>query len=95
MNADTKLIIPRRVDDPMRFFIWDADVALLPFIGLTIGVVMDIPLAALLGSFVAAWAYSRFKGGASRGFAMHALYWYAGMPLGRRTPPSRKRQFIG
>ena len=95
MDSPTKLLIPRRVDDPMRFFLWDADVAILCVCGLALGIVMEIPFIGSVSGFAAAWAYGRFKGGATRGFAMHALYWHVGMPLGSRTPPSRKRHFIG
>jgi conjugal transfer pilus assembly protein TraL len=95
MDTPRKLLIPRRVDDPLRFFLWDADVAILCICGLTLGIVMEIPLIGSGAGFAAAWAYGRFKGGSTRGFAMHALYWHAGLPLGSRTPPSRKRHFIG
>ena len=95
MDSPTRLLSPRRVDDPMRFFLWDAEVAILVLVGITLGIVMEIPVIGTVAGCVMAWAYGRFKGGATRGFAMHALYWHVGMPLGARTPPSRKRRFIG
>jgi type IV conjugative transfer system protein TraL len=90
-----RLLIPRRVDDPLRFFLWDADVALVFIAFIGVGMIMDAPLVSLGLGAGSAWAYSKLKGGAKRGFGLHALYWYVGLSLGKRTPKSSQRHFVG
>ena len=94
-ESQRRLLIPRRVDDPLRFFLWDADVALLFIVFVGIGMIMDAPLLSFAVGGACSWGYSKVKGGAKRGFGIHALYWYVGLSLGKRTPSSSQRHFVG
>lgn len=96
MDEDTRrLLIPRRIDDPPKFLFWDFDVALVWMSFVVLGMVMEYMGISMIIGTVAAMGYAKLRGGATRGFGMHALYWHIGLSLGRRTPPSRKRHFIG
>jgi type IV conjugative transfer system protein TraL len=94
-ESQRRLLIPRRVDDPLRFFLWDADVALVFIAFVGVGMILDAPLISFGIGGVVAWGYSKLKGGARRGFGIHALYWYVGLSLGKRTPGSSRRHFVG
>jgi type IV conjugative transfer system protein TraL len=94
-ESQRRLLIPRRVDDPLRFFLWDADVALLFITVFGIGMIIDVPALSLGLAFLLAWGYSKLKGGSRRGFGLHMLYWYVGFSIGKRLPRSYKRRFIG
>jgi conjugal transfer pilus assembly protein TraL len=91
-----KLLIPRRLDDPPRFFFWDFDVALV-FAGIAMfGILANMFFTSLLIAFGVAALFKKVKSGQQRGYGVHVLYWHLPFSIGfRRTPPSFVREWIG
>lgn len=91
-----KYDIPRRLDDPPKAFFWDFDVALVFSCFFVFGMVAGyLVMPSVLGALIASW-YGKLKSGQSRGFGIHAMYWFTPINLGfKRTPPSALRHFIG
>jgi conjugal transfer pilus assembly protein TraL len=91
-----RFLIPRRLDDPPKFFFWDLDVAVVFSTIMMFGIVADmfvIPAALATG---AAMGFTKLKQGQQKGFGVHALYWHLPVTLGfKRTPASCIREFVG
>lgn len=89
--------IPRRLNDPMRMFWWDLDVASLFLATAVIGMMAGFFLSACALGAVIAWGYGRTKSGQHPAFALHLLYWHLpSVVMGlKRTPPSHLRVLVG
>lgn len=93
---DLKLAIPRRLDDPPKFLLWDFDVVLVFLIFAGLGIVVNFPFVLGGLGLAAAYGLNKARAGRSRGYLLHLLYWHLPLRFGfRRTPPSAVRHFIG
>lgn len=91
-----KLFVPRKLDEPPRFFFWEFDIALVFLVGIGFGILSNqIVLCTVLGT-VGATVFSKTKSGQHPGYLVHLLYWYLPLNIGlKRTPPSYEREFVG
>lgn len=91
-----KYLVPRRLDDPPRFFFWDLDVALVFMTIMVFGILMEsFFIAAIIATLLAGY-FSRKKSGKQRGYGLHLMYWHLPLSMGfKRTPPSCVREFLG
>jgi len=94
-------IIPRHLDDPPMYLLWDADEA-WAFLGPVFLVVAFSPslvnflLGGALG-FFAMRTLARIKVAGGRQLIKHAFYWYTPTDAWfkfKRTPPSHLREFV-
>lgn len=100
--SDESNTIPKHLDDPAMYFMWDADEA-AAFIGPVVIVMAFAPSLfhlALGGALGAATMHTlaRIKSSGGKQLIKHALYWYTPTEAWfrfRRTPPSDVREFIG
>ena len=96
-------MIPRRLDDPPMFLLWEMDEAIafvMPVLGalaLSSSLLM-VFVGALLG-FLAMQAVARIKANGGKQLFFQSLYWY--LPPDtvtkkmKRIPPSAIREYIG
>lgn len=91
-------MIPRTLDDPPLFFLWQADEAMLVVVGTIFGALMGKVLI-LVGLAVGIWgarSLGTLKAEGGRGLLIRALYWYT--PSDWWFPsltPSHIREYIG
>ncbi len=90
--------IPRTLDDPPLFFLWNFDEAALFLIWAILGAVMGA-MTFLLGAMVGylfARGYARMKEQGGRGLLFRVLFWYVPSDwwITTRTP-SDVREYIG
>jgi conjugal transfer pilus assembly protein TraL len=95
--SEADYAIPRRLNDPMKFLWWDADVFVIAFAPVALGILAGSFLAGLLFGLLMGWAFGRVKAGKHKAYALHALYWHGGEAIVKlkRTPPSHFRELIG
>lgn len=97
-NAD-QYWIPRRLDDPVQFFFWDADVAFVVIVFLMLGSLLNHFLAvagATVLGVMAARALSRIKAEGGRGVIARFLSWYTPSVWWLRPrAPSHVREYTG
>ncbi len=95
-------IIPKHLDDPPMYLMWDADEA-YAFLGPVFLVVafspslMNFLLGGILG-FFSMRTLARIKSAGGKQLHQHALYWYTPTDAWfkfRRTPSSDVREFVG
>ena len=93
MDAE-RFLIPRYLDAPPMFLIWEADTIAVAASFLCLGIL--VAQFALFGAIglVMARLYSRMKSSGGRGVLVHLLYWYTPL-LGSARMPSHVRQFVG
>ncbi len=88
--------IPRRLDDPLKFLLWDADVVGILFFAMGIGIITGFVVSMLIIGIGLTYGWSKFKSGKHKWFMLHGIYWILGMDLGaKRTPKSHVREFLG
>lgn len=89
-------LIPRHLDAPPMFLIFEADTAAI-FLGcLFFGLMFQAVLVFAPIGLVLARAYARLKAEGGRGIFVQTMYWYTPSKLWlRRTPPSWIREYIG
>lgn len=91
-----KYMIPRRLDDPPRFFFWEMDVAVVFMTIMMFGIMVGVFVIPAMLACAAAIGFSKLKQGQQKGFGIHVLYWHLPVTLGfKRTPASCVREFIG
>lgn len=91
-----KYLIPRRLDDPPKFFFWDLDVAVVFATIMMFGIVAGALVIPAALAVAAATGFSKLKQGQQKGFGIHAMYWHLPITMGfKRTPASCVREFVG
>ncbi|PKM44771.1 MAG: type IV conjugative transfer system protein TraL [Gammaproteobacteria bacterium HGW-Gammaproteobacteria-1] len=102
MQNDESHIIPKHLDDPPMYLLWDADEA-WTFLGPVFMVLalapsfINIVLGGVMG-FFAMHTLARIKAAGGKQLIRHALYWYTPTEAWfkfARTPTSDVREFIG
>jgi len=89
--------IPKHLDDPPMFLMFEADTAGIFLIFLLGGFMLHSPIPVLLG-FVLARMYARLKQDGGRGVLAQSLYWYTpstSNPNGKIKIQSCNREYIG
>ena len=87
--------VPRRLDAPAKFLLWDFDLVASCITGLAFGIIVNSLLMGAIASYAAIWAYSRLKQKRHPGYGLHYLYWQFPFRTFKRTPPSSRRFFVG
>ena len=94
MNND--FWIPRTLDAPPKFFMWDFDVASIWIICIMFGAMMQFTTAGIALAFLLGRSYSRLKEDGGKGLFVKILYWYipSEQLFGRRLS-SHVREYLG
>ena len=90
--------IPRTLDQPEKFILWDMDQFLRAVVLMGTGVSSGFMASGIVIGSLAAWKYGKFKSGKHQKFAIHAMYWWLPSDMfvkTQLTPPSDKRYFLG
>lgn len=90
--------IPRTLDHPEKFLLWDMDQFIIAVVVMGTGVSAGFMASGIVVGSLVAWQYGRFKAGKHQKFAVHAMYWWLPSDLfvkTKITPPSDKRYFLG
>lgn len=69
-------LIPRRLDDPVQFFFWDADEAILVIFFTLMGALLGQILVGIVVGLLLSRAFARVKAESGRGVITRFLYWY-------------------
>ena len=95
---DERFFIPRTLDDPPLFFLWNFDEAVVviacAIIGSLVGKAMILP--GLGAGMLGARFLARVKAEGGRGLLVRAAYWYTPSDWWFPTAtPSHQREYIG
>lgn len=96
MNEDDYWI-PRTLDAPALFFLWELDVAVIFISWAILGAIMG-GLGFLFGvilGWMSARGYSQLKEEGGRGLITKILFWFVPSQWASRRHPSHIREYIG
>lgn len=97
MNDESRLSIPRRLDDKPKMLWWDLDQAIVVMTCLAVGIVAEMLMLGIGVGLLLGYLYSKAKSGKHPSFAVHLMYWF--MPeycmKFKKTPPSYQNEFTG
>lgn len=96
MDNSESFYIPRSLDAPPLFFIWEADTALVYFVILILSLAMDMLVIGLFLAIVVGRSYSRLKEQEGSGLLLKMIYWF--MPsqiISKDYLPSHIREYVG
>lgn len=93
---DGRYVIPRTLDDPPLFFMWNFDEAIIVIVaGILFGILGQL-VPGLFAGYLLARAYARLKAQGGRGLLMKALYWMTPSDWWLRSrAPSNIREYVG
>jgi type IV conjugative transfer system protein TraL len=92
-----KHLILHRLDDPLRFFYWTIDEAVLGAGIPIVGLMLNYPGFGLIFGLSSFWVLRKLKKRLGGGTLRHALYWYFPHNVKhlKVTPPSYIREYVG
>jgi conjugal transfer pilus assembly protein TraL len=80
--------IPRYIDDPLHFMLWQADEIAPIGIGLFIGFYAGSPLLFAAIGAVMVHYYKKLRDSKPDGFVLHYLYWHGFVPSRSKSIPN-------
>lgn len=80
--------VPRKLDAPAKFLLWDFDQVAAAAAGFRHRNHCQLFNDRALASVVCMWAYVRLKAGRHPRYGLHCLYWHTPFKTFKRTPPS-------
>jgi len=87
--------IPRQLDAPNLFFMWDADNAMIVIVFIFLGGMMNMFFVGIVLAIIFGRAYARLKEEGGRGLLVKILYWYTPSDWWlTKKLPSHVREFI-
>ena len=93
---DAHFLIPRHLDDPPQFFLWDADEAMLVVFFVLLGALLGLIIPGALIGFLLGRGFARVKAEGGRGVIPRVLYWYTPSQWWLRSrAPSHVREYLG
>lgn len=98
MSGKEEGYIPKTLDMPERWLIWDMDQFVIALLFVGFGATTGLLFPGILAGAALAWQYGRFKSGKHPKFLVHAMYWWLPSKLVVKTkslPSSDIRHFIG
>jgi conjugal transfer pilus assembly protein TraL len=95
MNHPSSLLVPRKLDAPPRFLLWDFDSVAAGIGGMGVGICLNSFVFGCCMSVALSWGWTRLKAGRHPGFGLHWLYWRSPVGFFKRTPASCHRFFVG
>lgn len=96
MDDEQDYWIPRHLDAPNLFFIWEADSAFLFIVCVLLCAVLNMFVPGVILGIFACRGYSYLKEEGGRGLLMKLMYWYTPSDtwLSKKLP-SYVREYIG
>lgn len=95
MNED--YWIPRTLDAPALFFIWEADLAVIFIVWSILGAIMGglgLIFGVLIGS-ICARGYAKLKEEGGKGLILKILFWFVPSGWASKDNPSHIREHVG
>ncbi len=93
---EAHFLIPRRLDDPPQFFLWDADEAVLVIFFVLLGALLGLIVPGAVIGLLLARGFTRVKAEGGRGIIPRFLYWYTPSQWWFRSrAPSHVREYLG
>lgn len=87
--------VPRNLNAPPMFFIWEADIAMLWLTCIILGATMGMAPLGIMMAEISRRIYSKLKNEGGRGLMMRLLYWYTPLNLSQMGLNSEYREFYG
>jgi len=88
--------IPRTLDAPKMFFLWELDTAFIFIFWIILGALMQTIIIGLILGFFVTRAYSQLKAEGGRGLILRFLYWYTPSDLWlTKQYPSHIKEYYG
>ncbi len=91
-------VVPKHLDDPPMYLIWDADEALAFLIPFCVLLIYQAFIVGLIIGVVCMRALGQLKAVGGTQLIRHGVYWYTPSDWWFKftyTPPSHRREFIG
>ncbi|MCB9063245.1 MAG: type IV conjugative transfer system protein TraL [Halobacteriovoraceae bacterium] len=96
MDNNESFYIPRNLDAPPLFFIWEADTALLYLTIIILSLAMNMFVMGLLLAIVVGRGYSKLKEQEGNGLFIKMIYWFTPSKIiSKNYLPSHIREYIG
>lgn len=96
MDDENDYVIPRTLDAPKLFFLWDFDVACLIIFWVIIGVLLEMFFVGVILAYFSMRGYAILKDEGGAGLIMKLLYWYTPSSLwGFKRYQSYIREYTG
>lgn len=88
--------VPRNLDAPALFFMWELDTAIVIIVCFVLGGVLNMALVGVVLAIVIGRGYTYLKEEGGRGLLIKVAYWYtpSDVWLSKRAP-SHIREYIG
>lgn len=95
--SQEKFYIPKHLDDPAKFLLWQIDEAVAFILPLFFGFMIGKGLISLFVAIICFHCWRRVKGVGGKNLIRSLIFWYYPKSiLGlKATPESRTRNFIG
>ena len=91
-----KYWIPRTLDDPPLFFIWEFDSAAVFLLSFMLGLVADQFILGVTVGFLLTKGYVKLKEEGGLGLLQRFMYWHTPSEWWlTKSTPSHKREYIG
>lgn len=88
--------IPRNLDAPPLFFIWETDTALIWIVWLFMGALLNMFFLGLFFAIIFGRGYARLKEEGGAGLITKIMYWYTPSELWlSKRLPSHIREYLG
>ncbi len=88
--------IPRNLDAPALFFIWEVDTAMIAIVLVILGSVMNMFPFGVAAAYFCCKGYARLKEEGGQGLIKRILYWYTPSTMWlSKTLPSNIREYLG
>lgn len=92
---DKTLLVPRRLDAPPKFLLWDFDTVAVGIAGIGIGILVNSFWFGAISGVGFIYCWSKLRSGRHPGYGLHWLYWHLPLKFFKRTPDSCRRFFVG
>jgi len=80
--------IPRYIDDPVHFMIWQSDEVAPIGLGIFFGVYLGSPLMYALVGVVFSHFYKKVRDSRPDGYVFHVMYWHGFIPSRSKSIPN-------
>lgn len=92
---DKEYWMPKNLDAPPLFFVWEADTAVLWIFWVFMGAMLNMFVLGLAFAVIFSKGYSYLKEEGGKGLIMKLLYWYTPSDMWVDKAPSHIREYIG
>lgn len=92
---DEDFLMPRTLDDPPLFFVWEFDSASFFIFWVLMGLVINMFVLGLFMAIIFARGYARLKEEGGKGLIIRVIYWFTPSDWCSTRYQAWKREFIG